>query len=205
MGFFSENSKFMQFMGRLVDVLLLNLLWLVFCLPLVTIGAATVAAFSVTLKMVDDEEGYIARNFVKAFRDNFRKSTIVWLLNALVLYALYIDVQIIIKADNPPLVLIIVGIISAFFIFFAFIYAYPQIARYENKIKATLENSVRICFRFPGRTGLLLGILALELGLFVWNTYMMLFGVLVGPMLIIYTISGISKRIFQDIDRQNQG
>lgn len=200
MALFSLDSKFMCFMDRLFDVLLLNLLWLVFCLPVITIGAATVAAYSVAFPMIDDEEGYIAKHFLKAFKSNFRQGTILWLLNAAALYALYIDWQIVLASENPSIIFIIVSILSTVFIFCAFVYAYPQTARYDNSVKRILENSIRISFRFFGKTGILIVVLTLEVGLFVWNTPMLIFGALVGPMMIFYTISGISKRIFEKLD-----
>ena len=73
MALFNINSSFFKFINKLLDVLLLNLLWILCSLPVVTIGAATCAAFSVTLKMVDDEEGY----FVKPFFKYFNVSTII--------------------------------------------------------------------------------------------------------------------------------
>jgi uncharacterized membrane protein YesL len=197
------DSKPMVFVGRLVDLLLLNLLWLAFCLPVVTIGASTAAAHYVCLKMVDDEEGRIARSFVKAFKDNFKRGSLLWLMNAAAFYALYIDWQLVTKADSPSLPLIIASLLSAAFVFCAFIYSYPLIARYENSLMNSLRNSFRICFRYFGRTLVLVLVLLLEIGLFSWNSTMLVLGALFGPMILIYTVSGISKRIFQDIDRKN--
>jgi len=188
-------------MRRLTDVFLLNLVYLLFCLPIVTIGAATVAAYTVTIKMVDDEEGYIFRDFLKAFKANFPRGTLLWLLNAVAGYALYLDWQLAIKPDNPSVLVIVIGILSAAFIFAAFIYAYPLTARYDNTLRNTLENSVQICLKYFGRTLILLAVLALEIVLFVWNLPMMVIGVLVGPMILIYTVSGVSKRMFEKIDR----
>ena len=73
MGFFKVDSPFYEFLRRFVDVIKLNFLWLIFCLPIVTIGASTVAVFSVTLKMVEDKEGYVGRDFIKAFKANIRQ------------------------------------------------------------------------------------------------------------------------------------
>jgi Predicted integral membrane protein len=203
MSIFSPDSKFMLFMGRLADVLFLNLLWLVCCLPLVTVGASTVAACYVTQKMVDEEEFHIARTFFKAFKENFRRGTILWLLNAAALYALYLDWQIVTKSSAPSVPLILVSILSAVFVFCAFIYSYPLLARYENTLKRTMENSIRICFRYFGKTAILIVVLLLEIGLFSWDEVMLVIGALVGPMILIYTVSGVSKRIFQQIDKDN--
>jgi uncharacterized membrane protein YesL len=201
---FTENSKLIVFVEKLIDVLLLNLLWLVFCLPLVTIGASTVAAYYVSLKMVDDEESYITRSFIKAFKKNFLRGTILWLLNAIALYALYIDWQLVTKVEDPSVVLIIVSIVSVVIVFCSFIYSYPLLARYENTLKNTMENSLKISFRYFVKTLVLVLVLLLEIGLFTWNRTMLFFGIILGPMILIYTVSGISKRIFQNIDRDDE-
>lgn len=65
MALFNMNSGFFKFINRLLDVLFLNFLWIICSLPIVTIGAATCAAFSISLKMVDDEEGYIGKAFLR--------------------------------------------------------------------------------------------------------------------------------------------
>ncbi len=203
MSLFGMDSGFMRFAGRLADVLLLNLLWLAFCLPLVTVGASTAAAYCVALKMVDDEEGPIARSFVKAFKDNLKRGTALWLLNAAALYALYLDWQIVVGSSDPPVLAMIAGILSAAFVFCSFIYSYPLIARYENSLKNSMRNSIRISYRYFAKTLVLVLVAALEIALFSWNETMILFGVAVGPMILVYTVSGVSKRIFQDIDRKN--
>jgi uncharacterized membrane protein YesL len=201
MALFSMDSKFMRFVGQLVDVLVLNLLWLAFSLPLVTVGASTVAACSVAMKMLDGEEGYVARSFVKAFRANIRQGTVIWLLNAAAAYALWLDWQIVLAADNPSVALMIASIVSTAFAFCAFVYAYPITARYENTVVRILSNSVRLCVRYFGRTMLLVAVVALEIALFIWSVPMMVAGILVGPAILLYTASGIAKRIFQRLER----
>ena len=69
-------------LSRICDMMCLNVVWIVCCLPIVTIGASTTALYSVMLKMVKNEEGYIFRSFFKAFKENFRQSTILWILFA---------------------------------------------------------------------------------------------------------------------------
>ena len=71
-GLFSINSPLWRFMDKALRLIWLNLLWFLCCLPVVTIGAATTALYSVTLKYARDEEGYLTRSFFQAFRQNFR-------------------------------------------------------------------------------------------------------------------------------------
>lgn len=70
---FSLDSGLYKFMSRLFDMLKLNAMWILCSIPIVTIGASTTAAFTITLKMVDEEEGYIAGPFLKEFKANLFK------------------------------------------------------------------------------------------------------------------------------------
>lgn len=76
MKFFSVDSPLYRFLSKMVDVLKLNFLWILFSLPLLTVGASTVAAMSVALKMTDDEEGYIGKSFVKAFKEKLETGNV---------------------------------------------------------------------------------------------------------------------------------
>ena len=76
---------------KICDMICLNVIWLICCIPIVTIGASTTALYSVMLKMVKNEEGYIFRSFFKAFKENFRQSTVIWLLFVLVSVIWWID------------------------------------------------------------------------------------------------------------------
>ena len=78
MKFFSYESPFSQILLKLAYSCYLNLLWFVCCVPVFTIGAATTALYSVTLKIVNERENNLTRQFFKSFRENFRQSTVLW-------------------------------------------------------------------------------------------------------------------------------
>lgn len=61
--FFNMDSPVMRFLSRLCDLMILNILCLICCIPIVTIGASITALYSVTLKMVKGEDSYIAKGF----------------------------------------------------------------------------------------------------------------------------------------------
>ena len=91
MKFFSVDGAFYRFMSSLWDVVKLNFLWILFSLPVITFGAATVAAFSVTHKMAEDREGYVGRQFLKAFRENWKQGIPLGLLFLFFCYVVYLD------------------------------------------------------------------------------------------------------------------
>ena len=203
MGIFNQNSKLIKSVNKIIDLIWLNFLWVIFSLPLITIGASTCAAFSVTLKMVDDEEGYIARSFIKAFRQNFKQATIMWCITAPLLYLAYLIWQVVLKAESTEyFFLLILGAIlyTALLIVFN-LYTYPLIARYENSLKNMIKNSLGICLTYFGRTVLILALLLLEGAIIFWNRWTILAGLFFGPEFMIFTISGIAKKIFLQIER----
>ena len=79
MKFFNMDSPLMRFMTKVADLMILNFLFIVTSLPVVTMGAAWTALYYVTMKMVKDEEGAIVKAYFHSFRQNFRQATVLWL------------------------------------------------------------------------------------------------------------------------------
>ena len=73
---FNLDNPIWRFMGKLVDVFILTLLWAVCCIPIITIGPASTAVYYVTLKLVRDEESYTVRSFFKSFKENFKQGSV---------------------------------------------------------------------------------------------------------------------------------
>lgn len=202
MKFFSVDGGLYKFISRLWDVIKLNFLWLLFSLPIVTMGAATVAAYSVTLKMVDDAEGYVARQFVKAFKENLKQGIPLGLIFLFCSYVVYLDFELFQKVEGNPIYLLAFGIVAAFIFIMAFIYAFPLSARYENTLIGTIKNSVNIATRYFLRTLALVAVLAVEVVIFLFNSTTMFFGILIGPVCIMFTISGFAMHFFREIEKE---
>lgn len=202
MKFFSVDGALYKFLTRLWDMIKLNFMWLLFSLPVVTVGAATVAAYSVTLKMVDEQEGYVARQFVKAFKENWRQGIPMGLLALFCSYVVYLDFELQRVMEGDSTMFLIFGMIAAFVFGMSFIYAFPLSARYENTLIGTLKNSVNIATRYFLRTLLLVAVLAVEVIIFIFNYTTLLIGVLIGPACIMLTISGFALHFFREIEKE---
>lgn len=202
MKLFSVDGGIYKFMTSLFTIFKVNMLWLLCSLPIVTIGAATIAAYDVTLKMVDDEEGYVARQFFKAFKANLKKGIPLGVLNLACMYITWLDFSLFEQFKDNPIILLIMGILALVVFTLAFLYSYPLQARYENTIFRTLENSFNISIRYFGRTLFLLFIVFVELIIIFWNMTTIFIGALVGPACIMYTISGVAKYIFRQIEKE---
>lgn len=88
---FNPENKFWNFMGKVTDVAVMSILWLITSLPIITIGASTAAFYSFTLDAVGDLEGNVFTNYFSAFRENFKKSTLIWLMQVAAFAALSVN------------------------------------------------------------------------------------------------------------------
>ena len=139
---FGLESPFMNFLNRVADLIWLNILTMICCIPIITIGASLTAMNYVLLKMAKNEEGYITKAFFKSFKQNFGQATLILLIQFVIYGILAGDLFIFRYAamDFPgwvQIAVIAVGILVTF----ATIYLYPLLARYDNTIKATYKNS----------------------------------------------------------------
>lgn len=130
---------------RVFDLILLNILWVCCSLPVVTFGASTTALYSVMLKIVSNEEGYLIRGFFEAFTSNFKQSTIVWMILLVTGAALGADVVIAGNAHGFPAEagMLVIGA-AALVYFIEVIFVFPLIARFENSTFHMMKNAVLI-------------------------------------------------------------
>ena len=152
MKLFSYDSKFSQIMLKLCYGCYLNLLWMVCSLPVFTAGAATAALYDVTLRLAREEEPPLTARFFKAFRENFRQATILWLIllgigvllgaDGYILYHLYKGTTGMVSVIcTLGLALIIVAAIA-----YAIVplYVFPLVASVKNTNWAMLKNALLI-------------------------------------------------------------
>ena len=71
-GLFNLDSPIMRFLSKVCDLMILNVMCIICCLPIVTAGASITALYTITMKMVRGEESYIFKGFLKAFKENFK-------------------------------------------------------------------------------------------------------------------------------------
>ena len=128
-------------MSRIFDMMCLNVLWLVCSLPIFTIGASTTAMYTVMLKVVKNEEGYIVKGFFKAFKENFKKSTIIWLILLVIGGFLGADLYLTSSAKGSVgMALRAIFAALELLVLAVGIYAFGLTARYENSIKGTIRS-----------------------------------------------------------------
>lgn len=139
------NSPFFQFMNTLADYILLNFLWLICCIPIVTIGASTTALYYVTMQTAREEHGYIARNFFRSFKENFKQSTIIWLIMFLIGAILTFNVSFwfTMKSTMGNVLGALLSVALLLYVFTLF-YVFPLLARFNNTVKQSMKNALFI-------------------------------------------------------------
>lgn len=202
MKFFSTDGFLYKLIQGVFNLLKINFLWMIFSLPIVTLGGATIAAFNVSMKIAGGEEGYVARDFVKSFRSNFKTGIPYGLLFLFCCYVVWLDFSLFEQFESNPVILLIMGMVAAFVFLLMFLFAFALQARYENTFFKTLKNSVDISVRYFVRTLTLIIAITVQVALFSWNLTTMLIGFLIGPACIILTVSGYARVFFRKIEAE---
>ncbi len=147
MKLFSMDGKFLNVFNRITDLVVLNLLWIICCLPVFTIGAATAALYQVTLQMAEDKESYIAKSFFSAFRENFKQATVCWLICLFAIVVLLADIYVVSHFfAGFGITYVALFFILALLLFCVMLYIFPVIAYFKNSLKKIFMNSFRLAF-----------------------------------------------------------
>ena len=195
------DNVVMRALGKIGDMICLNVMWLICCIPLITIGASTTALYTVMLRMVKNEEGYIFRGFLKAFKSNFKQSTLIWLI--LLLLGIVWTVDFRVAGFMPGMAGIILSAIFlalGFILLSVMIYIFPLTARYENGIKATFKNALILTVAKLPYTLLMVAIVVAAVFASLWSAFTLLFSLplwlIIGGALIAWVNSYILRRVF---------
>lgn len=188
---FSTDSPLWRALSKVADLIWLNILFVVCCIPVFTVGAALSAMYSVTLKMCVNEEGAISQDFFKAFRENFKQATILWLIMlgiGLFLIADFLMVPVLggTVYDVAFWILCVIGIL--YIMVFGFLF--PLQSKFENTIKRTLMNALFLSIRHLLPTTIVVTLLTAVPGLVIYFKPELFVQFL--PLVILILFSGIA-------------
>ena len=162
--FFRSDNPFWIGMGSIFDLFVLNLLWLLCCLPIVTIGPATAAFYYAMINLVRGEETYLSKDFFHSFRQNIKQGIFLGIPLTAIGAFLLLDISMCYHAGT--------GIYTFFMVFFAVLfliwlfialYAFALLAKFEKKNKDLIIWAFVLSIRNLGRTLLMVFVLALGL------------------------------------------
>lgn len=154
----NPDNRIMNFLGKLGDMFILNILDLICCIPVITIGAATAALYYTTLKMAENRESYVWRDYWKAFKENFRQATVIWLIMLALMAVLAADILLLGSMGQELGSIVAATVIAAgIFLVLPGIYVFPVLARFDNTVRNTMKNAMIMSIRhFPSTILILL-------------------------------------------------
>ncbi len=139
---FDQDNPVMAFLGRVGDLVWLNILTILCCIPVITIGAALTALYYVSIKMVRNEEGYLTKSYFKSFKENFAQATVLWILMLLLFGVAGADFYYISMLGSSAAFVMRIVVCAVFFFFLcSSIYWFPLLSKFENSIKNTVKNA----------------------------------------------------------------
>lgn len=197
------DSPIIQAGIKITNLLILNLFWVIGCIPIVTIGASTIAAFTVTLKMAEDrEESGVTAAFWSAYIKNLKHGIPLTLIFLVGIYSVWMDWQLFDKLEGNPIAFLIMAMLIVMLLAIHFLYIFPLEARYQNSLLTALNNARNIFIRYIGRSLGLVGILFLQFLLFTQVNIVLIFaGFFCMPILMIYTASQVAMPIFHKVEQ----
>lgn len=151
MKIFNLDSPLMNILGKMADLMWLNILTMICCIPIVTAGASLTALHYMALKIVRNEECYITRGFFKSFKENFKQATLIWFILLAVVLVFVGDYYIILEMEvELHKVFKVILMAVTVLVVFAATYVFPVLAKFDNTIKQTIKNAfVMSILQFP--------------------------------------------------------
>lgn len=206
MKLFNPDSRIMIFLSRVADLVILNILWLVCCVPVVTIGASTTAMYHVIRHWQKDSVSSIMRDFFQSFKEDFKQATPVYLILLIPTAAVVMNAMLIFNPENSaavPSYLLVIWFISALILLFISSFVYPVMAFFADSIFKTLRNAMVLALANLPRT-ILISILNLlpVILLFVNLSFFLqssIFWLLIGGALVAYLNMSILKPVFKKL------
>lgn len=127
---FNMDNPFFSFMGRMADLVILNLLFLLTSCPVVTIGASLCAMHETIPRIAQGTEGSLYRTYMQGFIRNFRRTFSTWIFLLLTLVVLVFDVTIAadaLGADLQRIVMPVVGcLLVLWLLVFSWVFLLPE-------------------------------------------------------------------------------
>lgn len=205
------DSPIMSFLARVADLVILNVLWLLCCLPVVTAGASTTAMYHVVRHLQEESISSVTRDFFRSFKSDFRQATPVYLLlliptAAVVMNAWILSAQ---SSDVVPVYVRAIWMVSALMLTFVVSFVYPVMAYFDDTVWKTLRTAAVLAVAKLPRTVLISAINLLPIiMLFVSLPFFLrssIFWLLIGGSLSAYLNMLILRPVFKKIIDERPG
>lgn len=145
-GIFNYDGKFARALQKVADVIIVSVLWIVGCLPLITIGASTTALYYTAIKAVL-KEGTVVKDFFKSYKENLKQSIVIEVILLIVAYIMYINWKIVFQMSGGGSVFKIVYFVVLIWLVPIVCYIFPLLARFALSTKLLFVNAFVLSFK----------------------------------------------------------
>lgn len=184
---FSSDNWFFSLMSRVADLMLLNLLFLITCIPIVTIGSAISAQYYVTWRLKEYGETSIVKDYFTSFKSNLKQGIAIWLIFLSTVTFLVFDIYISIRMGGTAgNILKIIFISLIILVLMIFSYSFFILAKFINTVKKTIAYSAYTAIRHLPSSIIILLIHLVPIACFLLGSYFLVYGMFV------YTLIGFS-------------
>lgn len=204
---FNPDNPFMRFLSRVGELIIVNMLFLICSIPVVTIGAAAAALQKVAQDIVFEEETPVVRTFFRGFRENFKQATAAWIVTLLFLLGMCANLLLIASyfSGNTAMVLNVLVLVMMAVIVGVVSHLYPLIVRYRNTLREHLMNAcILAIIKLPRTVAMVvLNLLPLIIAFFSMEVLVstMVFWVVVGFAFASYMCAVLMKPVFAELEK----
>lgn len=202
------DSPVIAFLTTVADFMILNILFIICCVPVITIGPAISALYTITMREARHEGGYIFNPFFKAFKNNFRQSFLLSILYFLAGAVLVFGVKFWQGksgfSTSDQVMLVITGVFVVICIF-SLLYVFALTARFDNTVLKTVKNAVILAVFNLKETILLALISAVVIILMIFAKSVWIFMMVGGFSACAYVKSLLLIKVFRQYESEEGG
>lgn len=201
---FNYDSGFMRFFTILSRITLLNVIWFIGCIPLVTAGASTMAQYYATNKLIGGD-AHVFKNYKEGFKLHWKRSTVIWLVLAVLCVIFLMDYMILTTTDIPgKTALIVISVLAFITLIMTMLWTFPTMVHFQGKLRELLFNAFIFAFMYAPVTLIgaafyaIAGILLIKVPLV--SGLILLFG----QGLVVYCILRLFEKVFQKYTKKTE-
>ena len=158
MNLFSPDSTIMRALSRVGDLMVLNLLFLLSCVPIFTVGAAVTALYAVCFCFDTKDAGYVLRGYFRAFRAFFKQATVLWLILLFCGTVAAFDAWLFLSFANALHYISILFIVLLMMVLLMTTMAFPLLSQFQNGDRNTMKNAILLSLGYLPRSVLMVAL-----------------------------------------------
>lgn len=206
-GIFSLDNPLMQGINKVIDCIFLSILWVIFSIPLITLGASTSALYYTANKTIRNGRGYVWQQFWKGFKSSFKQCTLLWLLFGFIALILYNDAKIVAliwKDASFTFAAQVFFYVLMGVVLLIVMYMFPYVARFSAPFKSVIKNCMYMMVRHLPMTILAALVVLLSIFLMWLIPIAVLFIPTLGALVCTFIFERIFMRYMSDEDRAKE-